>query len=130
MHCRVKVHHLVPGVGFAVIGLLTISESGVLAAAVAKRPVSSDYAHVPLAFESNEGQADPTVKFLSRGSGYTLSLTQTEAVLSSHPAKDGDPAVVRMQFAGASMHAAIRGLDEQPGRSNYFIGTQRQWLRG
>jgi hypothetical protein len=40
------------------------------------------YGKLPLSFEANRGQTDPRVKFLSRGSGYTLFLTGDEAVLS------------------------------------------------
>src|ERR1039458_9510332 len=36
---------------------------------------------VPLSFEQNQGQADSTVQFLSRGSGYALFLTPGEVVL-------------------------------------------------
>ncbi|PYS96632.1 MAG: hypothetical protein DMF65_12800, partial [Acidobacteria bacterium] len=32
------------------------------------------YGKLPLGFETNEGQTDPEVKFLSRGSGYTIFL--------------------------------------------------------
>ena len=39
------------------------------------------YGKLPLSFEANEGQADAQVKFFSRGSGYSLFLTQTEAVM-------------------------------------------------
>lgn len=42
----------------------------------------ADYAKLPLAFEINEGQTDPRVKFLSRTAAYTLFLTGNEAVLS------------------------------------------------
>lgn len=35
----------------------------------------------PMNFEANEGQTDSRAKFLSRGSGYTLFLTSSEAVL-------------------------------------------------
>jgi hypothetical protein len=41
-----------------------------------------DYGKLPLSFEANAGQTDAHVKFLSRGAGYTLFLTSTEAVLS------------------------------------------------
>ena len=37
---------------------------------------------LPLSFEINRGQTDPQVKFLSRGSGYSLFLTGNEAVLA------------------------------------------------
>src|SRR5437879_12199418 len=47
-----------------------------------KPQVLAAYGKLPLSFEANQGQADPQVKFLSRGSGYTLFLTSTEAVLT------------------------------------------------
>ena len=40
------------------------------------------YGKLPLSFEANRGQTDARVKFLSRGRGYTLYLTPTEAVLA------------------------------------------------
>lgn len=42
------------------------------------------YGKLPLSFEPNNGQTDSQVKFLARGSGYTLFLTSTEAVLTLH----------------------------------------------
>jgi hypothetical protein len=40
------------------------------------------YGKLPLSFEVNKGQTDQQVKFLSRGSGYSLFLTGNEAVLA------------------------------------------------
>src|SRR5262245_8291625 len=42
------------------------------------------YGRLPLYFEANRGQSDSQVKFLSRGSEYTVFLTSTEAVLIFH----------------------------------------------
>jgi len=39
------------------------------------------YGKLPLSFEANYGQTDPQVKFLTRGRGSTLFLTETEAVM-------------------------------------------------
>lgn len=39
------------------------------------------YGKMPLSFEQNYGQTDAPVKFLSRGAGYALFLTEREAVL-------------------------------------------------
>src|SRR5262245_21325583 len=36
--------------------------------------------NLPVAFEMNEGQAPPGVKFTARGRGYALHLTSSEAV--------------------------------------------------
>src|SRR2546428_13942938 len=46
-----------------------------------KPQVMAAYGKLPLSFEANQGQTEPQVKFLSRGRGYTLFLTHTEAVL-------------------------------------------------
>src|SRR5215471_10484045 len=40
------------------------------------------YGKLPMAFEANGGQTDSRVKFLARGSGYTVFLTPNEAVLA------------------------------------------------
>src|SRR5687767_3048386 len=53
--------------------------------------VTEAFGKLPLRFEANQGQSDEKVKFLSRGSGYTLFLTSTEAVLSlRRPEQTGD----------------------------------------
>ncbi|MCA1634211.1 MAG: hypothetical protein LC802_11080, partial [Acidobacteria bacterium] len=44
--------------------------------------LSEAYGKLPLSFEANTGQADARVKFLSRGQGYNLFLTPTEAVIA------------------------------------------------
>ena len=90
---------------------------------------------LPLAFEPNQGQADPSVKFLARGGGYGLFLTASETVLVLAPAtrvgpraqRPGPvaaaaptaPAVVRMRFVGADPNADIEGVTPLPGRSHY-----------
>ena len=47
----------------------------------AKPKVVDAYGKLPLSFEANQGQSNARVKFVSRGSGYTLFLTSSEAVL-------------------------------------------------
>jgi len=54
----------------------------------------------PLAFEANRGQADPRVRFLARGAGYTVFLTEAEAVVALGGG-GGERAVVRVQPVGA-----------------------------
>jgi len=44
--------------------------------------INASFAALPLAFEANEGQTDPQVKYMARGNGYTLFLTSGDAVLS------------------------------------------------
>jgi hypothetical protein len=60
--------------------------------APAQARLSADYGRLPLSFEANQGQTDPWVKFLSRGKGYSLLLTPTEAVLVlSSGTENGQP---------------------------------------
>src|SRR4029077_17584222 len=94
-------------------------------------PAAKAYGNLPLSFEPNTGQADARVRFLSRGPGYTLFLTSEEAVLAL-PAPHGttarsagreNPTIMRMRLAGANPASTIRGVEELPGKSNYFIGN-------
>ena len=157
-----------------------------------KFKIQNAYGRLPLRFEANQGQTDARVRFLARGSGYTIFLTADEAVLSlqtSHPgmnrlgkfdlsrqiepfgpidpsvgrwpgladhlkfpslisnlgrciptpnAGEGgvavglesqSPQVIRMKVVGGNGKARIVGLDELPGRSNYFIGNNPKMWR-
>ncbi|MCG3116314.1 MAG: SBBP repeat-containing protein [Candidatus Manganitrophus sp. SA1] len=88
------------------------------------------YGELPLSFESNEGQTDEDVAFLSRGNGYTLFLTPNEVVLSlKNPADSSPPSVLRMQLLGADPQPRISGEGPLPGKSNYFIGQDRKKWR-
>src|SRR5258708_3163556 len=88
-----------------------------LIASEAEAPrVSALTAQLP--FEPNQGQTDPTVKFLPRLPGYTLFVTADEAVFAGR-----DGSVERMKLVGANRKARVEPLDKQPGISNYFIGN-------
>src|SRR5271169_5707362 len=89
---------------------------------------------LPLIFEPNQGQADPKVKFLAHGAGYSLFLDATEAVLAmptAHSTQGQSERFVRMTLVGANPAAATAGTDPLPGESNYLIGNDsHQWHRG
>jgi len=163
------------------------------------------YGHLPLSFEANQSQTDGRVRFLARGGGYTIFLTDDEAVLTLRKPQPGEPGqfgmsrlgrfgrlgkfgppgrldpfgpvrpragrwpsladdlkslwyslipdlgqlvpgpnagkgglaagiesrplqVVRMRLVGGNAQARVVGLDELPGRSNYFIGNDpKKW---
>jgi uncharacterized repeat protein (TIGR01451 family) len=98
---------------------------------------------LPLLFEPNQGQvnlgetstsqSDSAVKFVARGSGYSLFLDSEGATLALRSqARAGSAArteSVRMKLAGASPNARIAGTDLLPGKSNYFIGNDRSKWR-
>jgi len=89
-----------------------------LAAGAGSSGLAQAYGQLPLSFESNRGQTDAQVLFLARGSGSSLFITPTEAVLSL-----GGSSTVRMQLIGANPAAAAVGLVKLPGVSNYLIGN-------
>jgi uncharacterized protein (TIGR03437 family) len=80
------------------------------------------FGQIPLNFEVNRGQASTEVRFLSRGNGYILFLAPSGTTLVSRGV------VLHMKLAGANRLPHISGLDELPGRSNYFIGGDpKKW---
>jgi hypothetical protein len=108
------------------------------------------YASLPLSFEVNRGQAGPAVKFLARGSGYTVFFTEKEVVmlLERSPATpqgrtSGDAPVrrgaarrkvlkdvLRLRWVNANPAVHVEGLDKEAGWSNYFVGNNpAKWVR-
>jgi hypothetical protein len=106
---------------------------------------------LPLAFEANQGQSDPQVKYMARGNGYTVFLTGNDTVFelqsaSRTAASRGTPnmglpvparkalpaaqhartAAIHMRLVGANPQSQIAAGDELPGRSNYFFGKDRR----
>src|SRR2546428_520843 len=115
-------HRPILALGFALGILLGDAATG------SARSISSP--QIPLAFEANAGQTDPEVKFLARGAGYGAFLTPTGVVLALPVADKGEPAALRIAFAGARRKATLTGLDELPGKANYFTGSDpARWRR-
>ena len=104
--------------------------------------LAAGYGKLPLSFEANQGQANSQVRFVARGQGYSLFLTDSAAVLTltKGGAPDRKPGqispfgkstaiepvktdVVRMELAGASSNVQITGGEQLPGTANYFIGN-------
>jgi hypothetical protein len=101
----------------------------------ANSAVVPSFGHLPLMFEPNQGQTDPSVKFMARGSDYALFLTADDAVLALQDAapsrkQAGAASVIHMKLAGAQANSQLRGSDLLPGRSNYLIGNDSsRWQR-
>jgi hypothetical protein len=89
--------------------------------------VLEHYGKLPLSFEPNQGQADKAVKFLSRGGGYTLYLTDNEAVMALRNA-DKQSGFLKLKLVGANAAPEVAGQNQLEGKSNYLIGNDRsQW---
>lgn len=106
---------------------------------------------IPLGFELNKGQMDPTVKYAARGSQYKLFLTSSEAVFAlpvsaelptnlKSIVQQGAARQVRkppvwtsigMRLVGASPAPVFSASDQLPGVKNYFVGRDKtKWATG
>ena len=122
----------------------------VISATQTHAELEQTYGKLPLVFEANKGETDPRVKFLAHGRGYALFLTNCEAVLELATMQPGDngasrdqvsarvpparahwqrhEAVLRMKLLGANPAPFVTGVEELPGKSNYFIGNDpKKW---
>ena len=91
------------------------------------------YGKLPILFEGNRGQADPTAKFIARGNGYAVFLTPQETLITlsrtgstqrASPTSLSAPAqtVIGMRFAGSNQAAPLIGERRTESTSNYFLG--------
>ncbi len=117
-----------------------------------KLHISKTFGKLPLRFEKNEGQTDKQVRFISRGNGYSMYLTPTEAVMVLSKTTGGnkkfDPmnpeslmntrediktesSVIRMKLIGSNPDPKIYGQEKQVTKSNYLIGNDKsKWRTG
>src|SRR5438552_347129 len=107
-----------------VLSILVLQQNPLLNAQRRRAPARGEsqtrlvdaYGKLPLSFEANQGQTGSEVKFLSRGSGYSLFLTANEAVLAlkpTNPSRDRKGAVARVRLQNKSGPLAYaRGSDQ------------------
>src|SRR5689334_9061989 len=91
----------------------------VIPAFAAEFEISKNYGQIPLSFESNQGQMDPRVKFVSRGKGYGLFLTTDGAILRLLGPKK---TTVQMKIVDGRRNPDIQGVDPTVTKVNYLNG--------
>src|ERR1700753_4303024 len=92
--------------------------TGLALAATAMAAPAVKWGNLPLSFEPNLGQAAAEVRYLARGSSYTLDLDCAETVLEGRSGQ-----ALRTKLAGANGCARVAGIDLQASTSNYFRGS-------
>jgi Beta-propeller repeat len=110
---------------------------------------------LPLAFEANQGQTDPQVKYMARGNGYTVFLTANDTVFALQsssqaatarttgkhafgeakttpaPREKDVAAAIRMHLVGGNAQPQIVAGSQLPGVTNYYIGSDpSKWQAG
>jgi hypothetical protein len=81
-------------------------------------------ARLPLRFEENRGQWDPSVRFTARSAGPNLQLT------AHGPAFLVGPSRVEITLVHAGASPVIEPLDPLPATTNYMVGARSQWHTG
>lgn len=91
--------------------------------------IIQSFMQIPLHFESNQGQVDDQVRFLSRGNGYNIYFTSKEVVMDLHTAQTSNASsthhssILRLQFVGGNDKPVIVGQEPLLSKSHYFIGN-------
>jgi hypothetical protein len=129
-----------------ILALSTAALFATAAAAAGAKPstaaLEKTYSKLPMSFEKNAGQSRPGVDFIARGSGYSVLLASSEAVLVvkrhkpldriiEHDSKhDESIATIHMALVGSAPARGVVGEDQLPGKANYFVGHDPgQWHR-
>ncbi len=133
LYAAILVATGIAGINFFYGRSTAASECARLDPAERKR-ISLAYTQLPLRFEANAGQVDEQVKFFARGAGYSILLRPEEALLQLRGAERGNRdeggrefalTTLRMKLVAANRTPRIYGLNEQSGKTNYFIGRKR-----
>lgn len=90
----------------------------------ARGSATSAFGNVRMAFEPNRGQADSSVRYVSRGRGYGLLLRDREAVLALSDGK-GITDAIGFQWLGTG-RPDVRAENPTGGVSNYFTAKLQQ----
>ena len=105
----------------------------------ARARTQAAYGRLPLGFESNQGQSDPSVRFLSRSTSAGLFFKNNEVVLqmgsvrhsgavaNSTKAPHDRQGQIRLQWLGARANPEILGEDALARKSHYLSGDPSSW---
>jgi hypothetical protein len=125
-------------------GSASLAEQQAATKAAAKR----QFAALPLFFEPNHGQTDPSVRFLSHSGRHSLYLTDDATIITMvagkiqkgqnfatvnppNPDKSDKlvESAVRIRMVGANPHPTMTGLDPLAARVNYLVGDKANFHR-
>ena len=118
--------HILAGTAIRALAVAVLASVAGVSALAAASP-----GEIEARFEVNVGQANPSVRFLSRGRGHTLFLTDREAWLVLRPRGGRAVETLRMRLPSARFEAPPAGAGLLPGATNYFLGRDpKRWRMG
>lgn len=107
-----------PALGIAVLAPALLAAAPDSNVARAKAALSQ----LPLRFEANRGQFDPSIRFMARAGAYDLLFTADGATLRAGAAN-----ALRITLPGANPEAEMAGVDRLRARTDYFVGARANW---
>lgn len=106
----------------------------------ARARMQAAYGRLPLGFEPNQGQADPSIRYLSRSTSADIFLERNEVVLqwrsgsrfslAAHKSTPGGakpPAQIRLQWLDGNPTPEVRGENLLARKSHYLAGDSNSW---
>lgn len=105
-----------------------------LPAPLAEQRALAAYQNLPIYFEANCDQMDDSVRFVARGSGYTLTLTAADVILSLQTPPEMESSQTdfehfQMTLVGSNPHPLATGQMLRASTSSYFRGSDpAQWI--
>ena len=135
-------YRLIPAFGLSLLSALTLAQTPTSPKppTQTKAQAAAAYAHQPIAFQPNRGQAGQPVQYLSRGRDYTVLLQpDTATLVLARPTTLAKPGpdqkitteAIRMTLTGADPAALMAPDRKLPGYVSYLYGDDRaQWQTG
>jgi hypothetical protein len=93
-------------------------------------PAERAFAALPLRFEANRGQADPSAAFVARAGGMHVSLRAQDLVVLLPGAAPDGARRVHLRWLDSARDPVVRGERPVASRSHYFTGRDPSaWVR-
>ncbi len=132
---RIELGSASPAIKVAPVALAPASSS---AASAFRSGMQSQRLDLPLSFEPNRGQVESATRFVGRSGGYEIHFQPSRAEVLIPQASTSNlradekrpgPKRVGIDVVGADQNVAVEPAQLLPGKSSYFIGTDRsRWV--
>lgn len=100
----------------------------------AKIRLTRNYGALPLTFESNQGQAQSSIRFLSNANGYSILFKDREVDMllsADRGGKEHDANMLRMRLGDSDAGSTPTGEAQSPETVNYLLGNDpAKWRTG
>ena len=104
---------------------LLLLTTAIFVRAASRQDLPPNNSKLPLAFEENRGQAPSGVRYLVRTRSGVILFRPGIVALEVDGGKS-----IGMRFVDGAVPSAPSGEEKLPGITSYFVGEERDWVRG